>query len=78
MGQTHSKVSLVYQPILNLKCFGLLASDMLCIRHKRGTFAMGGMSASITIKNDPQANAAAMATVEADKLREVRAGHGGT
>ncbi|CAB9517604.1 Malate synthase 1, glyoxysomal [Seminavis robusta] len=46
--------------------------------HKRGTFAMGGMSAAIPIKNDPQANAAAMKKVEEDKLREVMAGHDGT
>ena len=46
--------------------------------HKRGTFAMGGMSASIPIKNDPRRNAAAMKKVEDDKLREVMAGHDGT
>jgi malate synthase len=51
---------------------------LIYICHKRGTFAMGGMSASIPIKDDPQANAAAMAKVEEDKLREVRAGHDGT
>ena len=32
----------------------------------------------IPIKNDPKANEAAMASVRADKLREVRAGHDGT
>ena len=36
------------------------------------------MSAQIPIKNDPAANAVAMAGVRADKLREVRAGHDGT
>ena len=46
--------------------------------HKRGTFAMGGMSASIPIKDDPEANAAAMKKVEEDKLREVLAGHDGS
>lgn len=39
---------------------------------------MGGMAAQIPIKNDEQANEAAMAKVRADKLREVRAGHDGT
>lgn len=39
---------------------------------------MGGMAAQIPIKNDPAANDAAMASVRADKLREVRAGHDGT
>jgi malate synthase len=51
---------------------------LIYICHKRGTFAMGGMSAAIPIKNDPAANTAAMAKVEADKVREVKAGHDGT
>jgi malate synthase len=46
--------------------------------HRRGIHAMGGMAAQIPIKNDPQANEAAIAKVKADKLREVRAGHDGT
>lgn len=51
---------------------------LVYICHKRGTFAMGGMSAAIPIKNDPTANKEAMARVEKDKLREVIAGHDGT
>jgi malate synthase len=39
---------------------------------------MGGMSAQIPIKNDPQANEVAMAKVVSDKVREVTAGHDGT
>jgi len=46
--------------------------------HRRGIHAMGGMAAQIPIKDDAEANAAAFAKVEADKLREVRAGHDGT
>ncbi len=46
--------------------------------HRRGIHAMGGMAAQIPIKNDPAANAAALARVEADKLREVTGGHDGT
>ncbi|HET6430656.1 malate synthase A [Dyella sp.] len=46
--------------------------------HRRGAFAMGGMAAQIPIKGDEEANAAAMAKVRADKLREVQAGHDGT
>jgi malate synthase len=46
--------------------------------HKRGIHAMGGMAAFIPIKDDPAANDAAIKKVEADKLREVRAGHDGT
>lgn len=51
---------------------------LVYICHKRGTFAMGGMSAAIPIKNDPAANNKAMSKVEQDKLREVLAGHDGT
>lgn len=51
---------------------------LIYICHKRGTFAMGGMSASIPIKNDPERNAAAMKKVGDDKLREVMAGHDGS
>lgn len=36
------------------------------------------MAAQIPIKDNPKANDAAMASVRADKLREVRAGHDGT
>ncbi|KAL7270298.1 Malate synthase, glyoxysomal [Rhizina undulata] len=43
--------------------------------HRRGVHAMGGMAAQIPIKDDPEANKAAMERVYADKLREVRAGH---
>jgi malate synthase len=46
--------------------------------HSRGIHAMGGMAAQIPIKNDPEANEAALAKVRADKMREVRAGHDGT
>ena len=46
--------------------------------HRRGVHAMGGMAAQIPIKDDPKANEAAMDSVTADKLREVRAGHDGT
>ncbi|HEY4372753.1 MAG TPA: malate synthase A [Burkholderiales bacterium] len=46
--------------------------------HKRGAFAMGGMAAQIPIKNDTQANDAAMARVKADKEREATDGYDGT
>ncbi|KAJ9088066.1 Malate synthase, glyoxysomal [Entomophthora muscae] len=46
--------------------------------HLRGVHAMGGMAAQIPIRNDEKANAAAVAKVRADKLREVTAGHDGT
>jgi len=46
--------------------------------HRRGAHAMGGMAAQIPIRDDTQANDAAMARVRADKLREANAGHDGT
>ena len=46
--------------------------------HRRGAHAMGGMAAQIPIRDDREANAAAMARVREDKLREARAGHDGT
>lgn len=57
----------------------LRAYTQLLIRtcHKRGAHAMGGMAAQIPLK-DPQANAAALAKVREDKLREMGDGHDGT
>jgi malate synthase len=46
--------------------------------HRRGAFAMGGMSAFIPVKGDEAANHAAMNKVRSDKLREVCNGHDGT
>jgi len=46
--------------------------------HKRQVHAMGGMAAQIPIKDNKEANDAAMNNVRQDKLREVRAGHDGT
>src|ERR1700689_4941879 len=46
--------------------------------HRRRVSAMGGMSAFIPIKNDPEANERALAQVRADKEREATDGHDGT
>ncbi|GAA3999203.1 malate synthase A [Deinococcus rubellus] len=46
--------------------------------HKRGAHAIGGMSAFIPVKNDPEANARAFEQVRRDKEREARNGHDGT
>lgn len=58
----------------------LRAYSQLVIKtcHRRGALAIGGMAAQIPIKGDPDANAAAMAKVQADKEREVGDGHDGT
>ncbi len=46
--------------------------------HRRGAFAMGGMSAFIPNRRDREANEKALAAVREDKLREVSYGHDGT
>ncbi|PIE83203.1 MAG: malate synthase A [Candidatus Contendobacter odensis] len=45
--------------------------------HKRGAPAMGGMSALIPIKDDPEANEKAMAGIRHDKTRDARDGFDG-
>ena len=54
--------------------------SLLAIRtcHRRGAHAIGGMAAQIPIKNDSEANAAALERVRADKKREAKDGHDGT
>ena len=56
------------------------AYSLACIKacHKRGAFAMGGMSAYIPVKADPDANAKALQRVREDKSREAGDGHDGT
>jgi malate synthase len=46
--------------------------------HRRNVHAMGGMAAQIPIKDDHEANSAALAKVRTDKEREVGDGHDGT
>jgi len=56
------------------------AYTSLCIKtcHRRGAFAMGGMSAYIPIRSDPAANQLALEKVREDKRREADNGHDGT
>ena len=61
------------------KAFLKAYSDLLIKTcHRRGAFAMGGMSAAIPNRKDAAVNEKAFAAVAADKLREVSAGHDGT
>jgi malate synthase len=46
--------------------------------HRRGIHAIGGMAAQIPIRHDPEASAAAIAKVVADKEREISEGYDGT
>ena len=58
----------------------LRAYSQLVIKtcHRRGAHAIGGMAAQIPVKNDPDANDAALEKVRADKVREATDGHDGT
>jgi malate synthase len=58
----------------------MLAYSKLCIKtcHRRNVSAMGGMSALIPIKSDPEANEKSLAGVRIDKEREATNGHDGT
>ena len=46
--------------------------------HRRGAHAIGGMAAHLPNRHDARANEASLASVRADKLREVVDGHDGT
>jgi malate synthase len=46
--------------------------------HRRGAYAIGGMSAFIPVRGDETANEVAFEKVRRDKEREVRLGHDGT
>ena len=46
--------------------------------HRRGTFAMGGMSAYISRENDSDEDRQALEEIRLDKEREAKAGHDGT
>ncbi|WP_300453078.1 malate synthase A [Accumulibacter sp.] len=53
------------------------ALQLVKICHKRGAPAMGGMSALIPIKNDPEANEKALAGIRHDKARDASDGFDG-
>jgi malate synthase len=58
-----------------MRSYSLLAIQTC---HKRGAHAIGGMSAFIPVKNDPDANERAFEQVRVDKEREATDGHDGT
>jgi malate synthase len=66
--------------LVTMKTHFMRSYSLLCIKtcHKRNVHAMGGMSALIPIKSDPEANERAIAGVRADKEREAGDGHDGT
>lgn len=60
-------------PFLRAYCL-----HVINVCHRHGAYAMGGMAAQIPIRHDPEANAAALAKVRADKVREATDGFDGT
>ncbi|CDW53109.1 malate synthase [Trichuris trichiura] len=54
------------------------AKYVIKICHKRGAHAIGGMSAFIPVKSDPELNDRALSQVREDKEREANDGHDGT
>jgi len=66
------------QVTMTQPCMRAYTQLLIRICHHRGAFAMGGMAAQIPVKGDPDANAAAVKRVRADKLREAGDGHDGT
>ncbi|MFP6584100.1 MAG: malate synthase A [Candidatus Hydrogenedentota bacterium] len=66
--------------LVTMTCHFMHSYSLLAIKtcHRRGAHAIGGMAAQIPIKNDPEANEAAMSKVRADKRREANDGHDGT
>lgn len=66
--------------LLTMTTYFMRAYSLLAIKtcHQRKAPAIGGMAAQIPIKEDPAANADALAKVRADKHREAHDGHDGT
>jgi malate synthase len=67
--------SLVTMTTHFMRSYSLLAIKTC---HRRNIHAIGGMSAFIPVRNDPEANERAFAQVRADKEREATDGHDGT
>jgi malate synthase len=63
---------------MDVPCMKAYCQEVVRACHKRGAHAMGGMAAQIPIKNDSEANEAAMNKVHLDKVREFNLGHDGT
>jgi malate synthase len=66
------------QVTMTRHCMHAYSFQVIKTCHRRGAHAMGGMAAQIPIKNDPTLNAAALARVREDKVREATDGHDGT
>jgi malate synthase len=71
---------LANRPLVTMTAPFMRAYALLLLKtcHRRGAPAIGGMSALIPIKNDPEANQRALAGVQADKAREAGDGYDGS
>ncbi len=78
--RSHAEFCLADRAQVTMTAPFLRAYALLLVKtcHRRGAPAMGGMAAQIPIKNDPEANEAALQKVREDKLREVTDGCDGT
>jgi malate synthase len=66
------------QVVMGKRFLKAYADLLVKTTHRRGAFAMGGMSAFIPNRRDPAVTEKALAAVREDKLREVTEGHDGT
>ncbi|PDV97423.1 malate synthase A [Candidatus Chloroploca asiatica] len=78
--RTNPDFCLADRALVTMTTHFMRSYSLLAIKtcHRRGAHAMGGMAAQIPIKNDPEANEAAMSKVRTDKEREATDGHDGT
>ncbi len=76
----HSRFVMPDRVDVTMTTHGMRSYSLLAIQtcHRRGIHAIGGMAAQIPVKNDAEANRAALDKVRADKEREAGDGHDGT
>jgi malate synthase len=66
------------QLVMTTPFLAAYSREIVRVCHAHGAHAIGGMAANIPNRNDPEANAAALALVTEDKRREVGLGYDGT
>jgi malate synthase len=78
--RSHQEVLFPDRALVTMTTHFMRSYSLLAIKtcHRRNVHAVGGMSAFIPVRNDPEANERAFAQVRADKEREATDGHDGT
>ncbi len=78
--RSHQNVVFPDRVLVTMTTHFMRSYSLLAIKtcHRRNIHAVGGMSAFIPVRNDPEANERAFAQVRADKEREATDGHDGT